>query len=339
MAARRRSRGGFDRRDRWEPWDGPAFPYRPPIPVPDGLRAKSRRGEIGSSWWSRRFIEVLERFHQPSRLQRGRAYARAGQVVTLDLGPGEVRAQVQGSRPEPYRVSIAVPVLGDADWERAEDAIVGRAVFLARLLSGEMPDEVEEAFADCSLSLFPRSRGDLVGDCSCPDVANPCKHIAAVYYLLAERFDEDPFLILAWRGRSRDRLLADLRARRRAAGTVPPEPEAEATPPSEPLPADPALFWGSGELPPPPEPAATSQAPDALLGQLPPSGLSIGGTPLEAILAPVYPRVAAALASEREEVPGWPSPAAPASVVQDPGRTSTPSAATSGSRVRGRRTA
>ena len=92
--------------------------------------------------------------------------------------------------------------------------MAARAVFLARLLAGEMPDEIEEAFDAAKVRLFPARRGDLVTSCSCPDTANPCKHIAAVYYLLAESFDENPFLIFEWRGRPRARLIAELRALR-----------------------------------------------------------------------------------------------------------------------------
>ena len=203
---RRRSTFGRDR--------GFYPPASLPRPVKDGLQAKSKRGAIGETWWSRRFIEVLEDFHEGPRLVRGRAYARRGQVMDLDVGEGEVSATVQGSRARPYTVSIGVTVLSDADWTRVEGAMASRAVFLARLLAGEMPREIEDAFAATGLSLFPATSSDLATDCSCPDWQNPCKHIAAVYYLLAEAFDRDPFLIFAWRGRPRDRLLVELRALR-----------------------------------------------------------------------------------------------------------------------------
>jgi len=115
-------------------------------------------------------------------------------VKTLDIQPGDVSAVVQGSRPSPYQVQVGFAVLSDADWRRAEKAMADKALFLARLLNGEMPDEIEDAFADCRRSLFPATRRDLKSFCSCPDSANPCKHIAAVYLLLGEAFDDDPFL-------------------------------------------------------------------------------------------------------------------------------------------------
>lgn len=199
----------------WDSWNGWPAPTKP-LAAEGGVRAKAQRGRIGATWWSQRFIAVLESFNMGARLERGRRYARSGQVMDLAVTPGLVTASVQGSRAKPYKVLIAVEKLGPAEWERVEGAMAGRAVFLARLLAGEMPEQIEEAFAACKLSVFPRSRRDLDTACSCPDSANPCKHIAATYYLLAEAFDDDPFLILAWRGRSREELLAGLRARRAA---------------------------------------------------------------------------------------------------------------------------
>jgi len=297
-------------------WDPPYPPASPPRPVKDGLRAKSKRGSIGETWWSQRFIEVLEDFHEGPRLVRGRAYARRGQVIDMDVEAGEVRARVQGSRARPYSVSIGVTVLGDADWARVEEAMASQAVFLARLLAGEMPHEIGDAFAATGLSLFPATADDLDTDCSCPDWENPCKHIAAVYYLLAEAFDRDPFLIFAWRGRPRERLLTELRGLRgRGAGTpasgVVDEPDSA-------LPAQADVMFGfvglgevdltgeiTGELvrrfwEPAHDLAAVHvepravALPDAILRDLGPSGLSTGGRPLEDLLAPAYRAIAAA---------------------------------------------
>ncbi|MEV4217618.1 SWIM zinc finger family protein [Nonomuraea sp. NPDC049725] len=180
-----------------------------PISVEGGIRARSRRGSIGSTWWSRRFIDVLERICDKGRLSRGRGYARAGQVLSIDLSPGLARASVQGSRPAPYEVTIAVEVFGEELWQAVERAVAEQAVHRARLLAGEMPEEIEELFAALGADLFPR---DLDMACSCPDWGFPCKHVSAVLYLLAESFDDDPFLVLAWRGRAREELLGSLAA-------------------------------------------------------------------------------------------------------------------------------
>ena len=214
----------------WWERHGPRLPSH-------GIKAQTRRGAFGKTWWASRWIAALERLVNPGRLARGRTYARTGQVVSLDVDRDGVKAVVQGSRPEPYNVTISFKRLSDAEWERVVDAMAAEALYAARLLSGEMPEQIEEVFAAAGTSLFPTATVDMRTTCSCPDVANPCKHIAAVHYLLGERFDEDPFLMFLLRGRSRDEIVAALRARR--AG-----PEGEAVPEAE-QPDEPDLstFW------------------------------------------------------------------------------------------------
>ena len=193
-------------------------PTSTPIAVEGGLQARSRRGRIGDTWWSQRFIAALDAVGMGSRLQRGKRYARTGQVLTVEVAPGQVKASVQGSRTKPYRVFIETEVLTGPEWDAIEAVMASSAVFAARLLADEMPEEIEEAFAAASSSLFPDSLHEINSACSCPDWENPCKHIAAVYYLLAEAFDTDPFLIFTWRGRGKEELLSGLRARRRSSG-------------------------------------------------------------------------------------------------------------------------
>jgi uncharacterized Zn finger protein len=202
-------------------WYGERFPPSRPCKADGGIKARSKRGSIGEQWWSRRFIDVLESFGLQSRLSRGRNYARSGQVLTLDIGTGHVTATVQGSRIKPYRVKLTVDPLTTRQWRRVEEALAARAVFRARLLAGEMPAEIEEVFADCGTPLFPKSLRDLEMTCSCPDWEVPCKHLAAVCYVLAEAFDDDPFGMLAWRGKGRAELLAALRRLSVRAGTGP----------------------------------------------------------------------------------------------------------------------
>ena len=194
-----------------EPSEGPFYPASRPRKVSGGIKARSKRGPIGEQWWSRRFIDVLESFGLSTRLSRGRNYARSGQVLSLSIGTGHVTAKVQGSRVKPYSVKLTVDPLTTRQWRRVEEALAARAIFRARLLAGEMPAEIEEVFADCGTPLFPHSARDLEMTCSCPDWEVPCKHLAAVCYVLAEAFDDDPFAMLAWRGKGRDELLAALR--------------------------------------------------------------------------------------------------------------------------------
>jgi uncharacterized Zn finger protein len=192
-------------------WNEERYPPSRPRKAEGGIKARSKRGSIGEQWWSRRFIDVLESLGLSSRLSRGRNYARSGQVLTLDIGTGHVTARVQGSRIKPYQVKLTVDPLTTRQWRRVEEALAARAVFRARLLAGEMPAEIEEVFAGCGTPLFPKSLNDLEMTCSCPDWEVPCKHLAAVCYVLAEAFDDDPFAMLAWRGKGRADLLAALR--------------------------------------------------------------------------------------------------------------------------------
>ena len=213
-----------------------------------GIKAQSKRGNFGQNWWARRWIDVLESFNIGARLGRGRSYARKGQVVSIDIKKGLVTAQVQGSRRRPYKVVIEVKTLSNASWKKLSQSLSRQAIFAAKLLSGEMPENIEEAFNDARLTLFPGNRGDLRTDCSCPDWSNPCKHIAAVYYLLGEEFDRDPFLIFKLRGMERDELVNLLRGRQVGKSKVLPQPtagqEEKLAYPPEPLPANPRDFWG-----------------------------------------------------------------------------------------------
>jgi uncharacterized Zn finger protein len=190
------------------------FKSSKPRPVADGIKARSQRGAFATSWWAQRWIAALERLVDSGRLSRGRSYARKGQVVSIEETKGGIAARVQGSRASPYKIKIQITPLSDAQWEKAIDALAEQAIFTAQLLAGEMPQEIESAFQAAGVSLFPDRRADLQTDCSCPDPANPCKHIAATHYILGERFDEDPFLIFRLRGRTQEQVMAALRQRR-----------------------------------------------------------------------------------------------------------------------------
>lgn len=260
-------------------------PASKPIRVEGGIKARSKRGEIAQTWWSRRFIEVLESFGMGGRLQRGKRYARAGQVLNLTLSTGVAVGLVQGSRRQPYRSRIGIKAFTAAEWERIERELAGQALYAAKLLAGEMPTDVEDVFAELGLQLFPTTMRELAMDCSCPDWEIPCKHLAATCYLLAESFDEDPFQIFAWRGRGREELLDRLRTLRgRAAGPA-PEESGEAAPLAECL----ETFWTAPEAPNPPQiPEATTTGPHALLDELDPLPVKIGGAQVTDLLRPLY---------------------------------------------------
>jgi uncharacterized Zn finger protein len=195
-------------------WDGDWYPRSRPRRQANGIRAQTQRGQFGRTWWAGKWLAALEELVDPARLQRGRSYARSGQVLNIDIQPGRVDSRVQGSRPQPYKVWIKIKPLSGKAWDRVADAMAAQAIFAAKLLAGEMPQDIEQAFAAARVNLFPESREDLETSCSCPDWSNPCKHIAAVYYLLGEQFDADPFLIFRLRGKNKDQIIAMLRARR-----------------------------------------------------------------------------------------------------------------------------
>ncbi|XVU25716.1 SWIM zinc finger family protein [Actinoplanes sp. CA-054009] len=190
-----------------------------PIEVDGGIAVRAKRGKIGEQWWSRRFVDVLEQVCDGGRLARGRAYARKGQVMDFTLAAGRVTARVQGSRPQPYEVNVEISAFDEAQWTVLTEALGAQALYRAALLAGEMPHEIVELFAAHEAPLFP-DRLDI--RCNCPDWGVPCKHGSAVLYVLAEAFDDDPFLVLAWRGRDRERLLDALRGTPEPAPAVDP---------------------------------------------------------------------------------------------------------------------
>ena len=291
----------------WDEW-----PPAKPIRVDGGIKARSKRGAIGEQWWSRRFISVLESYGMSGRLARGRSYARAGQVLDFELSQGKVTARVQGSRVRPYQVRIGVLPLTTAQWRRVQDRLASQALFRAKLLAGEMPREIEEVFAECGTPLFPRSPADLDMHCSCPDWEVPCKHLAAVCYVLAEEFDRDPFGMLAWRGKARDELLAALRRIRASSGQGGPGQEAAGGParpgtlildvPGPPLEECLDGFWSPGLSPARLRALATAPdtaAPGLLLRMFPPPPVTVRRQDLADVLAPAYQRL-----GEDDAMPG-----------------------------------
>jgi uncharacterized Zn finger protein len=220
-------------------WGWDRYPKPKPRRPANGVKAQSKK--FGQTWWASKWLAALERLVDSARLGRGRSYARSGQVLNIDITPGRVESRVQGSRPSPYRVQIEIKPLSNKEWDKVADAMASQAIFAAKLLAGEMPQDIEQAFAQAGVNLFPASRGDLKTECSCPDWSNPCKHIAAVYYLLGEQFDADPFLIFRLRGKSKDDIMAMLRARRSAPVSATPEVQRKRSTGAEPKEAEPAI--------------------------------------------------------------------------------------------------
>lgn len=162
-------------------------------------------------WWVERWLDLLNSYRFKKRLERGRSYAREGNVLNMEFTDSRAKAVVQGSDAEPYRVSLSLDSFSNEDWDFVITKMSEKAIFSAQLLAGEMPETIEAVFTASGLSLFPFTLNEVRSRCSCPDKANPCKHIAAVYYQLGDRFSEDPFIIFQLRGRTKNQIIERLR--------------------------------------------------------------------------------------------------------------------------------
>jgi len=166
-------------------------------------------------WWVEQWMELINSYRYKKRLERAWTYAREGNVLSIRFEGRRVHARVQGSESEPYKVKLWLDVLSDEDWGYVLEALGQKARWSAQLLAGIMPQDIERAFAASGRRLFPFKLQEVRSECSCPDKANPCKHASAVYYLMGDRFSEDPFVLFQLRGRTRSQLLADLALQRR----------------------------------------------------------------------------------------------------------------------------
>lgn len=167
--------------------------------------------ETDREWWTQQWLDILNRYRFKKRLERARNYARQGNVLSIEFSDRRVLAKVQGTQPEPYEVALWLDVFGDEEWGYVIETLSQRAIFSAKLLAGEMPQNIEDVFAQNGLRLFPFNLDEVHSQCSCPDKANPCKHIGAVYYMLGDRFSEDPFVLFQLRGRTQDDIISKLR--------------------------------------------------------------------------------------------------------------------------------
>jgi uncharacterized Zn finger protein len=167
-------------------------------------------------WWVEQWMELINGYRFKKRLERAWAYAREGNVLSIRFEGRRVHARVQGSGEDPYKVKLWLDVLSDDDWGYVLEALGQKARWSAQLLAGVMPQDIERAFAASGRRLFPFKLQEVRSECTCPDKINPCKHVSAVYYLMGERFSEDPFVLFQLRGRTRAQLLSDLAVQRRA---------------------------------------------------------------------------------------------------------------------------
>ncbi len=233
----------------------------------------ARRAQMSLTWWGRDFIEALESITDAGRLQRGRGYSGDSRILDFEIAGDQVDATVRGNKNpyfgvyrEPrYQVQIRLTKLPAKAWQGVIEKLAANAGWLTRLLQGEMPAGIEAAFADAEVGLLPASGKELKARCSCPDFANPCKHIAGAYYRVAGLLDQDPFLLFQLRGMPQAKLqkalsatpLGRALASQLAADAPPPELRASVYPPTPAQavaePPDYRGFWRGAPLPKPRE--------------------------------------------------------------------------------------
>ena len=188
-----------------------------PIRIPRfaaGIRAQESRSGSGRSWWSRRWRQIMESMGLGARLGRGRNYAVSGQVVSLKIAGPHIEAEIVGTRPDPYTVTIDFRAPEGAARERIVERLRAEPITVARLLADDLPTEVETFFRDEGFDLFPGGklgpgRYDMTTKCTCPDYANPCKHSSAVLLLLGEEVTRRPATLLEFRGIPLEELYED----------------------------------------------------------------------------------------------------------------------------------
>lgn len=170
------------------------------------------------TWWGQHFIEALEDFTDIGRLSRGRSYAGDSRIKAWDLSEGKVTAKIRGNinpyfgvyKEPTYQISVQMTPISKTDWKKIIQSIGSKAGLVTKLMTNEMPETIEKAFAALDTRLLPRDYEDFKVSCSCPDYAVPCKHIAGTCYRLASLLDADPFLLFEMRGLERQTLHKEL---------------------------------------------------------------------------------------------------------------------------------
>jgi uncharacterized Zn finger protein len=287
----------------------PQAPRRSAAPrrVRNGLKLSSP-GTAPKGWVARRWLEIMQKLFAAPALEEGLEYARIGQIISLEIAPGRVVAQVQGRAGRPYATTLNVPVFSAQQWDRLIATMAGEAIYAAKLLAGELPETIGVLCAALGSELLPGGPGAILASCTCgfPGV---CKHAAAVGYLLAERLDEDALEIFALHGLPAPMLLERLRQARAILTSGVAAAHGEAIPADRLAPSAPLTdciddYWRAGpeleQLAHSPPPQHVSHA---LLRRLGPSPLG-GKFPLVGLLASIYDVVAAAAVRLRDQAEG-----------------------------------
>lgn len=150
---------------------------------------------FGKTWWGEHWLRSLDHIDYDNRLPRGASYARSGHVLDVKIKENQIVAKVAGSRPSPYKVNLIVPPFFDDQVELLMTKIIERPVLISKLLNRELDPEILTIAEQVGLKVFPKQWTDFKMQCSCPDWAVPCKHLAAVIYMVSREIDNNPFLV------------------------------------------------------------------------------------------------------------------------------------------------
>jgi len=170
------------------------------------------------SWWCGRWLRALGRWMSTGLLSTGRAYVRRGQVIRFEIQVGRLCATVRETDGALCKVRVGLAPLPDEVWERVVGLMAGKVAYAAQLLNAEIPREVESLFRAAGANLFPEKRSEFDIQCTCPGWPSVCNHVAAACILIGDALEDDPFLLFALRGRTKNQLLSALRAHRAARG-------------------------------------------------------------------------------------------------------------------------
>lgn len=205
-----------------------------PRRVRGGVRLSGGIVEGPTLWAAQRWMRVVEAAAPGANLTEGLEYAKLGQTKRVSVTPGRVEAAIQGRADRPYLTQIAFGRLADADWERVARVMAEGAMYSAKLLAGELPSNIEDAFGPLNLRLFPSEPSHLTVSCTCADfrtaaeappqpAADPrwCKHVCCLSHILAGKLANEPLLIFALRGMDGAELLERLRDQRASASASP----------------------------------------------------------------------------------------------------------------------
>jgi len=158
------------------------------------------RKSYGNTYWGKEWLNSLTQIDYSNRLPRGRTYANKGAAGDIRIEGNRIMAKVQGSRRRPYDISVTVNNFTHSEKAKIIQLVTDNPIYLSKLLNRELPSQLDEACQRVGIHIFPKSWNDMNGQCSCPDWAVPCKHLASVLYLIANEIDKNPFLVFELHG-------------------------------------------------------------------------------------------------------------------------------------------